>query len=252
MVTNNLSIRNQSSVPLENGFLKPGILVEHPNPKMPLTDAIFTRRTSRAYSDKKVDRELFEWIVSVAMNSPTACNEQQWKIIHIEDPETIRELYERGSAAFLKNTKQCFLLCYNSKNDNPYWYDYIQSGSAFAAFFQLVAHSVGVGSCWVGHLPNRGELKRMFNIHKFYEPVCLMAYGYYRGKAKVVPRKHDVARIIMEERFDSDNLDFASHRRRRLRLVLRYIYYKCPPILRKRLRKYSIRHEKKFYYETFD
>ena len=92
----------------------------------------------------------------------------------------------------------------------------------------------------------------MFKIHKFYEPVCLMAYGYYRGKAKVVPRKHDVARIIMEERFDSDNLDFASHRRRRLRLVLRYIYYKCPPILRKRLRKYSIRHEKKFYYETFD
>lgn len=246
------NLQDQSSVPFVNGFLKPGSLVENPDPTMPLIDAIYTRRTSRAYSEEIVDRELFEWIVSVAMNAPTACNEQQWKIVHIEDRDTIKELYERGSAAFLKNAKQCFLICYNSRNDNPYWYDYIQSASAFASFFQLVAHTVGVGSCWVGHLPNRAELKRMFKIHKFYEPVCLISYGYYRGKAKVLPRKHDASRIIMNEQFDSSDLQFASHRRRRMRFVLRYIYYKIPPILRKKLRKYSIKHEKKFYYETFD
>jgi nitroreductase len=242
----------QKSVPIENGFLRPGALVENPNPEMPLLDAIYTRRTSRAYAEKKVSRKLFEWIVSVAMNAPTACNEQQWKIVHIEDPDTISELYKRGSAAFLKNTKQCFLICYNANNDNPYWYDYIQSASAFAAFFQLVAHSVGVGSCWVGHLPNRGELKRMFKIHRYYEPVCLVTYGYYRGKAKVVPRKHDASRIVMEEKFDSSDLSFASHRKRIMRLVLRYLYYKIPSMLRKKLRKYSIKYEKKFYYETYD
>ncbi|MCV2875545.1 nitroreductase family protein [Rhodobacteraceae bacterium XHP0102] len=242
----------QDSVPFDNGFLKPGELVKNPNPEMPLIDSIYTRRTSRAYADKMVSRELFQWIVSVAMNAPTACNEQQWKIVHIENRDTINDLYERGSAAFLKNVKQCFLICYNSRNDNPYWYDYIQSASAFAAFFQVVAHTVGIGSCWVGHLPNRSELKRIFKIHRHYEPVCLISYGYYRGKAKTLPRKHDASSIIMEEKFDSNDLVFASHRKRRVRLVLRYLYYKVPPVLRKKLRRYSIKFEKKFYYEKFD
>lgn len=216
-------LNKQISVPFDNGFLMPGHLVKNPNPEMPLIDAILTRRTSRAYSDEMVSRELFQWIVSVAMNAPTACNEQQWKIVNIENVDTIKELYARGSAAFLKNTKQCFLICYNSRNDNPYWYDYIQSASAFAAFFQLVAHSVGVGSCWVGHLPNRAELKRMFKIHRYYEPVCLISYGFYRGKAKTLPRKHDATRIIMDEVFNSSDLIFASHRKRRIRLFARFL-----------------------------
>lgn len=246
------SIDEQVSIPVEGGYLKPGVLVEAPNPEMPLIDAVLTRRTSRAYSDKVVDRELFEWIVSMAMHAPTACNEQQWKIIHIEDPATIEDLYLRGSAAFLKNAKQCFLVCYNSKNDNPGWYDYIQSASAFAAFFQLIAHSVGVGSCWVCHLPNKSELRRMFGIHGNYDPVCLISYGYYRGRARLLPRKHDVSHVLMDEKFQDEGLKFASHRNRLKRLVMRFLYYKMPPLIRKKIRGYSIKHEKKFYYETHD
>lgn len=246
------SVESQVSVPVEGGFLKPGALVENPNPSMPLVDALLTRRTSRAYSDKLVDRDLFEWIVSMAMHAPTACNEQQWKIVHIENSDQIEDLYLRGSAAFLKNTKQCFLICYNSKNDNPRWHDYVQSASAFAAFFQLIAHSVGVGSCWVCHLPNQSELKRIFRIHKNYEPVCLISYGFYRGKAKLLPRKHDASKVIMNETFKSENLKFASHRNLLARSMMRFLYYKIPAIFRKKLRKYSIKHEKKFYYETHD
>lgn len=246
------SLEEQNSVPFDGKFLMPGMLVNEPNPDMSLMDAIYTRRTSRAYSAELVERAVFQWIVSVAMNAPTACNEQQWKIVHIQDKEVIQDLYERGSAAFLKNVKQCFLICYNSKNDNPHWHDYIQSGSAFAAMFQLVAHSVGIGSCWICHLPNKPELKRMFNIHRSYEPVCLISYGYYRGKTKISPRKHDASRIIMDEQFDSKNLHFASHRKRIVRMILRYVYYKLPAFLRKKARGLSLKYEKKFYYEKND
>tara|TARA_R110001599_G_scaffold96554_4_gene249645 strand:- start:1058 stop:1825 length:768 start_codon:yes stop_codon:yes gene_type:complete len=242
----------QNSIPFDGRYLHPGSLVDKPYPEMPLIDAIHTRRTSRAYSDELVERETLEWLVSSAMNAPTACNEQQWKIIHIQNKDTIQNLYERGSAAFLKNTKQCFLICYNSKNDNPRWADYIQSGSAFATLFQLLAHSIGIGSCWICHLPNQNELKRMFNIHHNYQPVCLISYGYYRGKSKIIPRKHDATKIIMDEEFSSENLQFASHRKMLYRHVLRSIYYKIPPFFRKKLRKKSLKHEKKFYYEVND
>ena len=248
----NYNLDAQASVPFDGKFLMPGMLVEEPNPDMSLIDAIYTRRTSRAYSSELVDSEIFQWLVSVAMNAPTACNEQQWKIVHLQDRDTIQELYEQGSAAFLKNVNQCFLVCYNSKNDNPHWYDYIQSGAAFATMFQLLAHSIGIGSCWICHLPNKSELKRTFNIHRNYEPVCLISYGYYRGKTKITPRKHDASRIIMNEKFDSTNLHFASHRKRVIRMVMRYIYYKVPRFLRRKIRSMSLKYEKKFYYEKND
>lgn len=219
---------------------------------MPLLDAIHTRRTSRTYADDPVPLETFEWLVTQCMHAPSACNEQQWKIVLIDDPAIIQDLYERGSAAFLAKCKQCFLLCYNRQTDNLPWYDHIQSGAAFVTTFQLLAHSIGIGSCWIGHLPNKGEIRRMFKIHRAYEPVALVSFGYYRDRVKIMPRKHDASRIVMRNRFSSGGMVFRSRRRTMLRTIARYLYYKVPTFLRRKLRRYTIPYERKFYYETFD
>ena len=246
------SLDTERSVPYDGKFLNPGVLVESPNPMMPLLDAIGTRRTSRSYAAEPVPYETFEWLVRSAMHSPTACNEQQWKVILIDDPAIIQDLYERGSASFLKNTKQCFIVCYNRQSDNREWLDHIQSGAAFISTFQLLAHSIGIGSCWVGHLPNKSELRRIFHIHRAYEPVALIAFGFYRSRLHVMPRKHEVTRLIMRNRFSSEGLVFESVRRTMFRTVARWIYYKIPAVFRRKLKPYTHRFEKKFYYEIFD
>jgi len=246
------SLESQNSMPYDGRFLHPGSLVDHPNPMMPLLDAIWTRRTSRSYAAKKVPQEVFDWLVAQAMNAPTACNEQQWKIIHIDDPDIITDLYERGSASFLLNAKQCFLVCYNHNTDNREWLDHVQSGAAFVTMFQLIAHCMGIGSCWIGHLPNKSELRRIFKIHRSYDPVALVSYGYYRNKVRTLPRKHDVGHIIMENRFFSDRLVLGPNRGTLFRTIGRYIYYKIPAFLRRKLRNYTKPYEKKFYYEEFD
>ena len=215
-------------------------------------DAIITRRTSRRYADAAVDRKTFEWIVHQAMHAPTACNEQQWKIILIESPSIIRDLYARGSASFLQDTKQCFLLCYNRQTDNLHWLDHVQSGAAFITLFQLVAHTIGIGSCWIGHLPNKSELGRVFKIHRAYEPVALVSFGYYRNKTRMMERKHDTADLIMLDRFDSSKLHLESQRRTFFRTIGRYIYYKIPAVFRRPLKPFTQRFEKKFYYESYD
>ncbi len=245
-------ISEQDSIEYDGKFLRPGALVDTPNPMMPLLDAVCTRRTSRAYAERPVGRETFEWLIRYAMEAPTACNEQQWKVIHIDDPAIIRDLYERGSASFLQNTKQCFLLCYNRRTDNRHWLDHIQSGAAFITTFQLLAHSVGVGSCWIGHLPDKGELRRVFGIHSAYEPIALVSYGHYRDRAKMMPRKHDPSRVIMNNGFTSEGLRFKDKRRTLARTVGRRVYYLMPAFLRRKLRHKTKPYEKKFYYETFD
>ena len=245
-------IERQSSVAFDGRFLKPGALVDSPNPMMPLLDAICTRRTSRAYSQERVDEATFEWIVKHAMHVPTACNEQAWKVIYIDDPATINDLYERGSASFLSNVGQCFLICYNRQSNNMAWQDHIQSGAAFITAFQLLAHSVGIGSCWIGHLPNKSEIRRLFKVHRGYEPVALVSFGYYRDRVNTLPRKHDVSHVIMHNSFDSEGLIFRGTRRTIFRTIARYVYYKVPAFLRRRLKKHTLRFEKKFYYENFD
>jgi nitroreductase len=246
------SLETERSVPYDGKFLNPGSLVNAPNPMMPLLDAIGTRRTSRSYAPELVPFDTFEWLIRHAMHSPTACNEQQWKVVLIDDPEIIADLHARGSASFLKNARQCFLVCYNRQSDNREWLDHIQSGAAFISNWQLLAHSIGIGSCWVGHLPNKSELRRLFHIHRAYEPVALVAFGYYRSRLHVMPRKHEVTHLIMRNRFSSEGLVFDSIRRTTFRTMARWIYYKIPAVLRRGLKSYTTRFEKKFYYEVFD
>ena len=245
-------LSTQTSVPYSGRYLRPGDLVTSPNAHMPLLDAIHTRRTARHYADEPVDDETFQWLVAACMNAPTACNEQQWKLILIDDPAVIEEFYQRDSASFLRNAKQCFLLCYNGRSDNAEWRDHVQSGAAFITTFQLLAHSIGIGSCWVGHLPNRSEVRRLLGIHRAYDPVALVSFGYYRNKVKIMPRKHDPLRIIMRNRFSSEGLSFGPSRQTLFRTVARYVYYKLPPVIRRRLKRYAVRYEKKFYYEVYD
>lgn len=245
-------LERQDSIPFDGRFLQPGRLVERPNPGMPLFDAISTRRTVRSYRDEPVDKGTFEWLIQNSMHAPTACNEQQWKVIYIDDGEIIQDLYQRGSASFLQHVKQAFLLCYNKESDNIEWADHIQSGAAFITTFQLLAHSVGVGSCWVGHLPNKPEMRRIFKIHSYYEPIALVSFGYYRSKVNVAPRKHDVGRVIMHNRFDSTDLRFEDRRKTLFRTMARWGYYRIPAFFRRKLKPYLKRFEKKFYNETYD
>ena len=50
----------------------------------------------------------------------------------------------------------------------------MQSAASFISTFSLVAHTAGVGTCWIGHLPNKGEMRRIFDIHPRFEPIALV------------------------------------------------------------------------------
>jgi|TARA_B000000441_G_C21678226_1_gene311720 nitroreductase len=242
----------QTSVPVENGMILPSTLIQKPNPNISLQDAILTRRTVRSYESKMVPFNVFEEMIRLSMNSPTACNEQRWRILYLDKPEIFNELYLRGSAAFVKKTKQAFIILYNNHTDNLEYKDHIQSAAAFINTFSLVSHSLGIGSCWVGHLPNKGELQRFFNIHKLYEPVAMVTFGYYRKKVKIKPRKKDPQSIIDKNTFDGSGLVFSKSKNVFIRRIFRKLYYILPPFFRRQLRSKSLPFEKKFYNELYD
>ena len=92
----------------------------------------------------------------------------------------------------------------------------------------------------------------MFNIHPLFEPVALVTFGFYREKVKMRPRKRSAIQIIFKGRFEREGLQFSKAKNVPLRTIVRTIYYLVPPFLRRRLRKYSLKYEKKFYNEVYD
>ena len=237
---------------LDNKFLNLSKLKNNPASKLSLFEAVLSRRTARSYTEEIVPDEILKEIIEISSHAPSACNEQRWSIILLRDNKKIFELVERGSASFLKNSKNCLVVCYDYRGDNHEWADHIQSGASFIAIFQLVAHAFGIGSCWVGHLPNKSEVKRMLKISKHNEPIGLISFGYYKNKSKWIPRKIDINKVINSD--NSENISYKKKLERYTlsRKVLRYFYYKTPVFIRKKLKNFVNKYEKKFYYEISD
>ena len=246
------TIETQSSVSFDGTYLVPGSLVNDPNPDMSLLDAVITRRTSRNYADEPVPFELFESIVNLAAHAPSACNEQRWKIIYIDDPATLEDLYQRGSAAFLRKTKQAFLVLYNNQSDNVKYRDHVQSGAAFITTFSLLAHAVGIGSCWIGHIPNRREIRRLFQIDRRFDPIALVSFGFYKYRVKPRPRKKQGDALVAPARFNFGELVFQTNKNITARRLLIRAYYALPVFIRRRIRHWTLPYEKKFYDEVAD
>ena len=248
----NRSAENQTSVRYDGRFLVPGDLVDQPNLDMSLLDAVLTRRTSRSYRAEPVPYGLFERLVTLASYAPSSCNEQKWKIIYIDDKAILEDLYWRGSAAFLKKVDQAFLVLYNNQTDNTKYWDHVQSAASWITTFSLLAHSVGVGTCWIGHLPRRREIQRVFGIDPRFDPIALVSFGFYRNRVKPRPRKREGADMISRNVFDFKNLSFQSDKNVVARTIVGRIYYLVPPVIRRHIRRWTLPYEKKFYDEVSD
>ncbi|HEX54606.1 MAG TPA: hypothetical protein ENF49_00540 [Candidatus Altiarchaeales archaeon] len=121
----------------------------------------------------------------------------------------------------------------------------MQSAAAGIQNILLVAHSLGIGTCWVCHLPSKNEIREMFDIPPNYDPIAYIAIGYPEGKVKVRKRKYGVDEIVSYNRFELKSEERIVMGLRMKRFG-REIYYRLPKFLRKNLRPIADLFEKKF------
>lgn len=214
---------------------------------MELAEVVRTRRTVRTYQSEPVPDELIETLLLESTRAPSACNIRGWRFIVIRDPEQLRWLYDNGSAAFIKDTPQAVLVCYDNRTENSAWHDNEQSAAAAINCFQLLAHEQGIGSCWICHLPPRAEVSRYFGVPAEYSPVALISLGYYLATNLLIARDLSAdVRMVAYGKWDfapderADSLSLAVHTRK----AIRRLYYLLP--WRGWLRKYVLKYEKKF------
>lgn len=168
--------------------------------------AIRERRSVRSYQAKPIPRDVVNVIIDAANEAPSAMNSQPWRFVVVEDDEVKKRLLR----AALPHAKKILDLV---KESDPVRYDAITKRlnelpdpvyySAPTVVFvigsgryaphscplacqnmMLAAHSMGLGSCWVGFgamVTDDEEVRKVLDLREdetIFGPILL---GYPQG-----------------------------------------------------------------------
>lgn len=151
---------------------------------MDVKEAITGRRSIRNYLDKPVPDELVAQVLDVARFAPSSGNLQNWKVVLVSDPDKKSELATAALRQKWITTAPVLLVVCNVladvkrlyKERGEFLYS-IQNIAIFANNILLAAHSLGLGSCWVGAF-DPDAVKRVLRIPDGVEPEAIIALGY--------------------------------------------------------------------------
>jgi len=207
-------------------------------------EAMETRRSVRRFAPGPVPRETVLKLVEMAITAPSACDHQAWKFILVDDSQLLTKLTREGAASFLAQAPLAIIVLYPRITDNVEYQDGIQSAAAAIENLLLAARALGLGACWICHLPPKRTLRRLLKIPWTYDPVAAVAVGYSEGAPRARPRKRKAEEVISSNEFRFSDVEHTVGPAMLTRRLARRLYYLCP--FRRFLRPLASRFEKKF------
>jgi nitroreductase/FMN reductase (NADPH)/FMN reductase [NAD(P)H] len=173
------------------------------------------RKSVRAFTDREITAEEKSAVLEAAVNAPTAGNQQLYTILDITD----RALKERlavtcDNQPFIADAKMVLIFCADCKK----WYDaFVAAGcqprtpgagdlllavsdaNIAAQNAVVAAHSLGIGSCYIGDIMENIEAHReALALPPWVFPAAMLVFGFptqqqqERTKPQRVPMEHIV------------------------------------------------------------
>ncbi len=158
---------------------------------MDVCTAIRERRSVRAYSDRKVEREKVEAILEAARLSPSASNRQEWKFIVVtEKAKRVQLANAAFGQSFIMQAPVVLVACATeSASIMPCGQPtYTVDVSIAFAFMVLQAWELGLGTCWIGAFQEQ-EVKSVLGIPEGARVVAMSPLGYPDHPIPPRPRK---------------------------------------------------------------
>ena len=164
---------------------------------METLEAIFTRRSIRAYTSQPVPADVIEHLLRAGMQAPSAGNQQAWQFVAITDRPQLNALAEvLPYGKMLTTAPLGIIVCGDLalEKSKGYW---VQDCSAATQNILLAAHAQGLGAVWLGVYPREdrvGDVRKALGIPETVIPLCAIAVGY---PAEQKPRadRYDATRV---------------------------------------------------------
>ena len=157
---------------------------------------LLTRRSVRKYSDRPVEDEKLDKVLTAGLYAPTGMNNQAPVMVAVRDKET-RDKLSRINAAVMGASGDPFYgaPCVIVVLSDPERMTWVEDGSLVLGNLMKAAHSLGLGSCWIHRAkecfdtPEGKALLRAWGVPENYRGVgnCILGYAAEEPEAK--PRK---------------------------------------------------------------
>ena len=114
---------------------------------MELSEIMRHRRSVRKYTDEPVPEDALEKILQAALLTPTSMNKRPWEYYVIKDRQILKERSraKQHGAALLEGCDTAVAVFADSDLSDVW----VEDCSIALAYMDLMASSLGVGSCWV-------------------------------------------------------------------------------------------------------
>ena len=175
------------------------------------------RKSVRVYEDRPVPEDVKRAVLEAAIQAPSAGNMALYTILDITDPEIKQKLsVSCDNQPFIATAPMVLVFCADYRR----WYDvfckYVDQvrkpdmGDLFLAEADtliaaqnavVAAHSLGLGSCYIGDITENYEYhKQLLNLPKYVVPAAMLCMGYPAAQqlSRAKPPRHAVESLVHE------------------------------------------------------
>ncbi len=149
-----------------------------------ILDLIKSRRTIRKFTPQQISWENVSRIIDAGRHAPSSGNIQNWKFVVCFEPAVRQKLAELAYEQYDLATAPILIVILAEVDKAERYYGLrgerlysIQNCAAAIQNMILEAHSLGIGSNWVGAFDEDG-LKQMLKIPDYARPQAILALGY--------------------------------------------------------------------------
>lgn len=180
---------------------------------MDLTEAIYSRRAVREFTDEAVDEKMLRQLIDAAIQAPSAVNEQPWFFSVVLDKELLARISREAKAHMVKTTpagllshshhfqeilndpkfdifyRAPALIVISAVSKSPW---VVEDCALAAQNLMLAARASGLGTCWIGFSQgwlDTTEGRAALNLPPAYLPVAPIIVGHPKSAPAPVVRK---------------------------------------------------------------
>lgn len=151
---------------------------------MNLIETIKTRRSIRKFTAEPVSESDIKTLKCAALCSPTSKNCKSWNFSFVSNREAIDALATTKEAGgeFLKAATLAIVVSADTTKTDVW----VEDTSIAAAYIQLVAHDLGLGSCWAQMRLRKDtegnnasdNIKKLLSLPAENEVLCVIGVGH--------------------------------------------------------------------------
>ena len=160
----------------------------------PRLDAIFARRSIRAYTQEAVSEKEIKSLLEAGMAAPSASNRKPWHFVVTTDRETLRRLADQHPyGKMLAGAGLAIAVC-GDPAISKWW---VQDCAAATENILIAASALGLGAVWLGCHGNPERERAIQNALGIPEQIgvlSLLSVGK-PGEKKQARTQYDPARV---------------------------------------------------------